>query len=71
MNFTWKKRKLSLYEKLKDKDLGDIGWAIQNIAGKVAKSLGYKGAKLFDEQGTSYLVDMLGREKDLKKIENE
>jgi hypothetical protein len=37
----------------------------------VAKSLGYKGAKLFDEQGISYLVDMLGREKDLKKIENE
>lgn len=37
----------------------------------MAKPLDYKGAKLFDEQGTSYLVDMLGRDKDLKKIENE
>ncbi len=62
-----KSRKKELYKKLSKKDLGDISWAIQKFAGMAAKALGYKGAQLTDEQGTSYLIDMKGREKELRK----
>ena len=62
-----KSRKLKLYENLKNKDIGDIEWMIQKFSGEVAKKLGYKGAILTDEQGSSYLIDMLGRLGDLKK----
>ncbi len=61
-----KARKKELYKKLSKKDLGDISWTIQKFAGMAAKALGFKGAKLTDEQGTSYLIDMKGREKELK-----
>lgn len=63
-----KQRKLNLYENLGQKDLGDIAWKIQSLAGKAAKLLGFRGAKLFDEQGVSYLIDMMNKEYDLKKI---
>lgn len=66
-----KKKNFEKFQNLQDEDLGELSWDIQKLAGKAAKALGYKGAKLFDEQGVSYLIDMLGREKELKKSSNE
>ena len=43
-------------------------WFIQAQQGKVAKLMGYEAAEAWDEQGTVYIVPMLGREKDLKRI---
>lgn len=65
-----KKYKKTVYEKLKNVDIGELSWSIQKMAGQAAKLLGYKGAKLFDEQGTSYLIDMLGKVKSLIKHED-
>ena len=33
-----------------------------------AKVLGFRGVRVSDEQGTSYMIDMLGRERDLRCV---
>ncbi|PIQ25374.1 hypothetical protein COW36_06635 [bacterium (Candidatus Blackallbacteria) CG17_big_fil_post_rev_8_21_14_2_50_48_46] len=40
-------------------------WFIQGQMGEAAKEAGYKAARGIDEQGSVYIVPMLGREKDL------
>ncbi len=57
------------YKKLENADIGDIEYDIQSFIGQIAKKLGYRGVALQDEQGTSYLIDMLGRHGDLERIE--
>lgn len=48
-------------------ELGEASWDIQHYTARAAKLLGYRAVAVTDEQGTSYLVDMLGREAELVK----
>lgn len=44
----------------------ELDFSIQRIAGECAVKLGYRGVVLSDEQGSLYLIDMLGREAELQ-----
>lgn len=46
-------------------DAADLAWNIQHATARAAKALGYRGVAVSDEQGTAYMIDMLGREFDL------
>ncbi|MEB0077992.1 hypothetical protein QN386_23835 [Pseudomonas sp. CCI3.2] len=48
-------------------DLADTSWDIQLFTARAAKLLGFRGVEVSDEQGTSYMIDMLGRESELVK----
>ena len=48
-------------------DMGEAGWDIQQYTARAAKMLGFRAVAVTDEQGTSYMVDMLGREGELVK----
>ena len=48
-------------------DLADASWDIQLYSAKAAEILGYKAISMEDEQGTAIMVNMLGRETELKK----
>ncbi|PXX42228.1 hypothetical protein [Aquitalea magnusonii] len=43
-------------------------WDLQRLTASAAKILGYRGCIMKDEQGTLYMIDMLGREADLVKV---
>lgn len=45
----------------------DDMWDIQHYTARAAKMLGFRAVAVTDEQGTSYMVDMLGREGELVK----
>ena len=49
---------------------GEISWKLQRLTMECAKKLGFDGVKVRDEHGSSYLIDMFGKEKefDLKRI---
>lgn len=47
-------------------DIGEASWKIQRLTAKAAKLIGFRAVEVTDEQGTSWMVDMLGREADLK-----
>jgi len=49
-------------------DAGEADWWIQSKQGECAKKMGYKACQSTDEQGTVYIVPMMGRESDLKLI---
>jgi len=42
-------------------------WDAQVYTARAAKILGYRGVAVSDEQGTAYMIDMLGREGELVK----
>lgn len=46
----------------------DISWEIQHISAQAARLLGYRGVSMQDEQGTVYLIDMMGRENELRLV---
>jgi len=46
---------------------GDDQWAVQLFAADCAKALGFRDVAVTDESGTAYMIDMLGRESDLRK----
>jgi hypothetical protein len=48
-------------------DLADMSWEIQHITAQAAVVLGFRGVAMDDEQGTAYLIDMLGREAELQQ----
>ena len=48
-------------------DMADASWDIQHYTARAAKLLGFRGVAVSDEQGVSYLVDMLGHESELVK----
>ena len=56
-----------------DLELDDLeaSWWIQGLQGDVAKIMGYRAAEGFDEQGTVFIVPMLGREVDLRLVRTE
>lgn len=43
-------------------DLSESAWEIQYYTALAATELGYAGAEVTDEQGLSYMIDMMGRE---------
>ena len=47
----------------------DDSWWLQSKRGECAARMGYDGCKDADEQGTVYIVPMLGREDELTLIE--
>ena len=49
-------------------DDAEVSWDIQKLSAKAAKALGFRAVATPDEQGTCYLVDMLGRETELEHV---
>ena len=51
-------------------DCGDaeLSWEIQALTAKAAKTLGFRGVSMQDEQGTCYMIDMLHRENELETV---
>lgn len=49
-------------------DLAEASWNIQRFTARAAQRLGFRGVAVTDEQGTAYMIDMLGREGDLVKV---
>lgn len=45
----------------------DESWDVQLFTARAAKLLGFRGVAVLDEQGTAYMIDMLGREAELVK----
>ena len=50
---------------------GELDWELQHVSAKAAKLMGYRGVSLRDEQGTCYLVDMIGFESELHEVSAE
>ena len=48
---------------------GDMSWWLQGKRGECAVKMGYDGCEDEDEQGTVYIVPMLGREHELTLVE--
>jgi len=48
----------------------DYSWWLQGKRGECAKKMGYDGCEDKDEQGTVYIIPMLGRESELKRVDN-
>lgn len=48
---------------------GEDSWWLQGKRGECAVKMGYDGCEDEDEQGTVYIVPMLGRESELKLLE--
>lgn len=46
-------------------DAGELAWSIQHATARAARALGYRGVQVTDEQGTAYMIDMMGRETEL------
>lgn len=46
----------------------EIDWDIQTLTARAAKLLGFRGVEIQDEHGTSYMIDMLGRESELTEV---
>ena len=46
----------------------DDSWDMQHRTARAAKILGYRGCIMKDEQGTLYMIDMLGKECELKQV---
>ena len=55
---------LSAHE-LDVEDPAELSWDIQRLTAECARRLGYRGVIVEDEQGSAYMIDMLGREADL------
>lgn len=46
-------------------DAAELSWDIQALTAKAAKLLGYRAVSMRDEQGTCYMVDLLGKESEM------
>ena len=53
---------------VEEEDLADASWDIQKATAQAAKLLGFRGARVTDEQGSAYMIDMLGHENDLELV---
>ncbi|MCV4287849.1 hypothetical protein OH708_08025 [Pseudomonas capsici] len=62
--------KTSVYDidGIEPEDMADASWDVQRFTAKAAKILGFRGVAVSDEQGTAYMIDMLGREQDLVRV---
>lgn len=59
---------ISEREQLDSSEADDL-WSAQTFTARAAKILGYRGVIMKDEQGTLYMIDMLGRESELALID--
>jgi hypothetical protein len=50
---------------VKDDACADDSWLMQYFTAYAAKALGFRGVAISDEYGSSYMIDMLGRENEL------
>lgn len=48
-------------------DMADASWDVQVFTARAAQALGFRAVEVEDEQGTSYMVSMVGRESELVK----
>lgn len=55
-------------DEIDPEDAGEIAWDVQRFTARAAKILGFRAVQVQDEQGSAWLVDMLGREDELKRI---
>lgn len=46
----------------------DDSWDAQLYTARAARILGYRGVKVADEQGASYMIDMLDKENELVRV---
>ncbi|WP_322997971.1 hypothetical protein [Castellaniella sp.] len=46
-------------------DAADLSWDVQHFTARAAALLDFRGVAVSDEQGTAYLIDMLGRENEM------
>jgi hypothetical protein len=51
---------------VKENACADDVWLMQYFTAYAAKALGFRGVAISDEYGTSYMIDMLGRENELE-----
>ncbi len=56
------------HRKLSKSDLGELSWDLQRKGLRAASFLNKKGVGLRDEQGKSYLINLMNNEHRLKKI---
>ncbi|WP_341667326.1 hypothetical protein [Alcaligenes sp. SDU_A2] len=49
-------------------DAADLSWDVQLYTARAAKALGFRGVQVEDEQGTAFMVGMLGREAELERV---
>lgn len=47
-------------------DLAEFDWTVQGLQAKAAQKAGYLAAESIDEQGTVYIINMIGKESLLK-----
>lgn len=64
-------RKKMTHKHLSKQDIGELDWDMQGNALRASNILGKKGVKLRDEQGESYLMNLMGEENKLKRLEGE
>lgn len=48
-------------------DMADASWDVQVFTARASQALGFRAVEVEDEQGTSYMVSMMGRESELVK----
>lgn len=56
------------FDNIEAEDAADVSWDVQRFTARAAKLLGFRGVKVRDEQGSAWLVDMLGHETELTEI---
>lgn len=52
---------------IEPEDMADASWDVQVFTARAAQLLGFRAVEVEDEQGTSYMVSMMGRESELVK----
>lgn len=54
-------------DEIDSESAADADWDAQFYSARAANILGFRGVRVSDEQGCSYLIDMTGRENELEK----
>lgn len=52
-------------------DISDVSYDLQKMAAQAAQKLGYRGVEVPDEHGTSWMIDMLGKESELTPVDED
>lgn len=58
-------------EALDEADAGEVDWEIQRLTAEAARIAGFKAVQIEDEMGESIMIDMLGREGELRIVEED
>jgi hypothetical protein len=58
---------ISERDQLESDDCEDL-WEVQLFTARAAKILGYRAVRVQDEQGSAYMIDMLGHESELTRV---